>query len=643
MKTLGIHGKAINELDKETFIGVPSLETLDLSYCGALGFEWIRNILGLNSSLENLKKLDLTSIYSMFPVTLDTPIIDALAKRRVRSLNMSGIALENLSVDIKAYENFCNFIEVINMSDIIYTGSGFIFFESGSDNLTVPMVPCLSVKHVDLSGLYLIDAAILWETDIQVDMNIDLKLFPFLETFFIDRLVFRAPEKSISFNGNHLKCSPCNFYNLKRVYLRGNHIKWFNASCDDCGNITLTHIELSSNEMEYISPALMRDLVSLEEINLGDNELHFMERFIEFEDLFATLQNLKTLILCKNKFKIIPKLLFHRNINLEYLDLSLNRLMTVSFSLKSLSKLKYLDLKQNQLRVLSATDYVHLSQFLQKRLDYNVTFSVDLTGNSFICTCEGYQLIYLIYAYVIPKLDKGQTLTCETSTNQHIKIDHNALYVSRHHCNEGDFIVTTTLLSFCLLVAILSTGVLLHVFLRRQHRHRIRDDLLNWFKTNRHINKYFIHIIYCSKDDMFVQNHVVPVLADVFEQVIGLEEDNLISLGYREYTLGRYIACEGDACIRQSFSVLFMLTNHSCICARCKSELQMAVHLNKPIAVLSDENVERELIPLWLRTCTMSGVTATFVRIGDVLTLKPSKLRFFKAFLDRVASSVNEI
>ena len=135
----------------------------------------------------------------------------------------------------------------------------------------------------------------------------------------------------------------------------------------------------------------------------------------------------------------------------------------------------------------------------------------------------------------------------------------------------------------------------------------------------------------------------MPVLADVFEQVIGLEEDNLISLGYREYTLGRYIACEGDACIRQSFSVLFMLTDHSCICARCKSELQMAVHLNKPIAVLSDENVEQELIPLWLRTCTMSGVAATFVRIGDVLTLKPSKLRFFKAFLDRVASSVNEI
>ena len=641
LKTLGIHGKALNELYSGTFEGMPSLETLDLSYSVSLGFEWIKDILTLSSSLENLNSLDLTSIYSMFPVTWDTPLLNALSKRGVKSLNISGLAFEKLFVDINTYASLCKSIETLNMSDSIYTGGGVIFYESEKDNLT-HQVPCLSIKRVDLSGMYVIDAALLWETDILIEMDINFKLFPSLEAIYANRIDFRAPEKSISFNGNHFKCSPCIFNNLKRVYLRGNHITWLNVTCDDCGNITLTHIDLSDNNMEYISPAFLRDWINLEEINLGDNELHVMEWDNEFEDLFATFQKLKRLILCKNKLKFIPKLLFYGNINLEHLDLSFNHLTTVAFSLKKLIKLKYLDLSQNKLSVLSAVDYHHLSQFLQKRLDYNMTFSLQLAGNSFSCTCDGYRFIYLIYVYVIPKPVKGQALTCETKS-QHMEIDHEALYESRHHCNEGALAVTTTLLSFCLLVAVMSTGILLLVFIRRQYRHGTRQNFLAWFKNNRHVYKYFIHIIHCSKDDMFVQNHVVPVLTDVFEQVIGLEGDNLISMGFREYTLGRYIACEGDAYIRQSFSVLFMLTDHSSRCARCKSELQMAVNLNKPIAVLINETVDQELIPPWLQTCTVSAVTATFVRKGNILKLKPSKLRFIKAIVDRAATSVNDI
>ena len=116
----------------------------------------------------------------------------------------------------------------------------------------------------------------------------------------------------------------------------------------------------------------------------------------EFEDLFATFQKLKRLMLCKSKLRFIPKLLFYGNINLEHLDISFNRLATVTFSLKNLSKLKYLDLSQNKLSVLSGVDYNHLSQFLQKRLDYNITISLQIAGNSFPCTCEGYRFIYLI-------------------------------------------------------------------------------------------------------------------------------------------------------------------------------------------------------------------------------------------------------
>ena len=460
LKTLGIHGKELKWLDSGTFKGLPSLETLDLSYCVSLIFKRIKYILTNSSAVENLKNLDLTSIYTEYPVTWDTAILDALSKRGVKSLNISGLAFEKLFVDINTYASLCNSIETLNLSDTFYTGGGLRFYESGSDNLT-NQVPCLSLKIMDLSRLYIIDAGIISETDKHIPVDINLDLFPSLETLYADRLNFRAPKNAkISFHGTHFKCSPCIFYNFKRFYLRGNNIPWLNASCDNCGNITLTHIDLSDNGMEYISPAFLRDLLSLEEINLGNNELHVMEWYAEFEDLFATFQKLKILILRKNKLQFIPKLLFHRNVNLEVLDLSLNRFTTVAFSLKNLCKLKYLDLSQNKLSVLSDVDYDHLSRFLQKRLDYNITFSLELTGNNFSCTCEGYRFIYLIYVYVMPKLVKGQALTCETK-NQRIEIGHEALYESRHHCNEGALTVTTTLLSFCLLVAVLSTGILL--------------------------------------------------------------------------------------------------------------------------------------------------------------------------------------
>ena len=69
----------------------------------------------------------------------------------------------------------------------------------------------------------------------------------------------------------------------------------------------------------------------------------------------------------------------------------------------------------------------------------------------------------------------------------------------------------------------------------------------------------------------------------------------------------------------------------------------MAVNLNKPIAVLINENVNQELISPWLQTCTVSAVAATFVRNENIFKLKSSQLRFFKTIVDRAATSVNNI
>ena len=73
------------------------------------------------------------------------------------------------------------------------------------------------------------------------------------------------------------------------------------------------------------------------------------------------------------------------------------------------------------------------------------------------------------------------TLTCERNT-QRIEIGHEALYKSRHQCNGGAFIITTTLLSICLFVAVLSAALLFLVFIRRQYGHGTKENFLALFK-----------------------------------------------------------------------------------------------------------------------------------------------------------------
>ena len=637
LKILGIHALRLGEIDKETFLGLTKLHTLDMSYNINLNFLWLKQVFVLKESLENLKNLYINFIES--PVMLDKSFFDFLIMRRIQNLNLSGLAISKIQIDTKTLSELCSSIETFNISNILYTSKNYL---TDPANFTLD-THCASLKILDISGFYFtsLQRFLQLERDTHSEHNVEchIEWLTFLETLYIDSLYLRVPIKpfTLTFNGTLIRLQNCRHDNLKRLFFRRNHIKWLNITCIGCSEFPISYLDLSSNGLEYISPNTLRQLTTLEEIILHHNQLHVMESYHEFEGLFVTFIKLKKICLSKNGLVSLPKYIFDQNPNLEYLDLSYNYLTTISFSLRNLNKLVSLDVRNNKLTFLNEYTFASFSSFVQQRFeDTTVDFNLDIGGNYFSCSCEGFQLIKWLYVYLIPKLNKSQQLKCVMDGDTTI-IDNKAVAESHHHCAQWPAIIASVILTFVLFLAVITVVAFLALFIRRKQRHKIRQDFIYRFVNYRCQIKYLIHIIYCSKDYAFLQTNVTHRLSRTFNQLIGAEDIKLISEGFKEYRFGFDVYCEAEASIRQSAAVVVLISNNLCGCVRCKRELQMAFNKDKTIAVILKEDMNRENISPLLETVMKTAVSASLVRVRNAFHLKPDVTKFCKHVLDLVA------
>ena len=96
-----------------------------------------------------------------------------------------------------------------------------------------------------------------------------------------------------------------------------------------------------------LSSRFIGKLTTLQDINLSENKLNFMQHFADFEMLFASLVKLRKINLSGNQLLFLPRNSFENNANLERIDLANNKLTTLDMSLKHLHKLKYVGLAHN--------------------------------------------------------------------------------------------------------------------------------------------------------------------------------------------------------------------------------------------------------------------------------------------------------
>ena len=625
LRSLGLHCVQLDYLHSKTFLGLSNLESLDLSYSKNLKLDEVKKVFELNSSIPNLKTLKLSFINN-FPVRIDNVFSNNLGKRPIETLDLQGLTL------IKASKlnllPLSHSLVNLNLSNVIYFSNKD---KEGNDGANI------SFSRLTTAG---ISGTPRWDwsfTFLQsyIGTNVrhiylDLKAFPSLTNLYADNLPMDIPGFAIIETGCYYKCSRCrNLENLKKLYLRRNKLQWFNATCDDCYKLKLESIDISGNGLEYINPGFFRTITTLESINFNDNKLYVMEHFTDFKNLFITFTRLRVLKMSVNRLAYMPMNIFKNNIKLEDIDLSNNLLTSLELSLTHLYKLKSLDISNNRIHVLRQQDFVYFSTLLDLR---NYTFALHLSGNTFTCDCESSRFIKWMYVYRLPRVPQNTPIRCILG-GENVPIDNQALLASQHSCERNGIILVSALLSFTLLGVIVTLGVLLKRFLKRKLQQEKRQEYIAGFLNDRILIKYIVFLVFCTKNEELIRNYVYPVLTDSFKKLLGVD-DKVICDGVNEYRLGLTIVSETERCIRQSSVVVFVCSNASCECLRCRREINIACDKDKPIATIILDDLPDDLPTALLEAVLEKSMKAHLVFEDNGYALKPTALKFCKFVLD---------
>ena len=101
------------------------------------------------------------------------------------------------------------------------------------------------------------------------------------------------------------------------------------------------------------------------------------------DQVFKYLTDLKRLDLSDNVLKNLPQLIFRNQFSLEYLILSKNSLMLLTFNISHLKNLLFLDLSEN---LLSQFGIAFQSE-MESLKYHSPNFTIDMLGNPFQCSC----------------------------------------------------------------------------------------------------------------------------------------------------------------------------------------------------------------------------------------------------------------
>ncbi|XP_053381250.1 uncharacterized protein LOC123562128 [Mercenaria mercenaria] len=186
----------------------------------------------------------------------------------------------------------------------------------------------------------------------------------------------------------------------------------FLKDADALTNLSVTFLDLSHNRISHLDDTTFEEVPDLEILYLNDNLLTSLDK-----DLFKGLTSLKMLHLNTNLLTTLHKDLFKELTSLTTLHLD-NNLLTVlpTDPFKYNTALQYLSLSANQLSTITIGEFD----------DQTATFTVDVSGNPFICECTVRDYLYDIKYATSMTLDNEDSIYCtDSSLDQHVYLDYN--------------------------------------------------------------------------------------------------------------------------------------------------------------------------------------------------------------------------
>ena len=509
IKTLKLKLPWLRHFGQKSLFGLENVMILDLTGCVRLEIPGLSTGLSLDASIPKLQTIILRAVGSAFNgIQLCQDIIDSLARRKVRNIDVSYTTVE-FGKPLVNLDQLCECMKTMSFANsrIIRVKLEYIS-------------PCYSLRVLDLSGVKF-PRALIPSGNITIPpmvIQFNQKWFPFISYvsviylnnlissdhyIFIDNVTIHFPLKNA----------------LTELHLSGYSIPLYGLKFRLESN-SLEYLDLSNNGIIRLDPYSFDGLIYLKDIDLSNNKLGtFAQLDYTFSNLFRDNSKLEIARLVQNELTYLPVKVFEFNTELKRIDLSMNKMMQITFEISHLYKLELLDLKRNAIEYLDDFSRQQIDiVYKNKQEKHNTTddnsFFVDLRENVFSCKCHSMDFIkWFVHS---PVFNGTKYLYYCTLDGKRTPMDNNAIEAAQYDCEKPQRKVRRLLLM--VLLPCVSTGILVTLaivafkrYKRRKLYHRLRENI-DLIHDDQLENRFPVFLSYASEDSEFVEPNILQPL-----------------------------------------------------------------------------------------------------------------------------------
>ena len=436
---------------------IPELVVLNDSFCENLDLPYLTHLHLDHSLLYQLGSRHNRNCFSK------------LSKLRVLNLSFNGLSTYEIgSWDLSTLENLVE-IDISHQNYPLF-GPYDVLFASPRNLVTL-----------DMSSILQPSAENTWDSVIYVIAS-QTKYLNFQSNAVTVLKVFDSPERNpgVPFEVDFSQNDMISFEGSFDVAIRDS-------------NLTVVSLFLSANQLGK---------------QLDDRGDHIFKYFLDLTKLDLTLNGIKQLPY--SRFESIHKM--------DYLNLSKNSLLSITFKISHMKNLKSLDMSENLVSQFNA----ELQTDLDEVKSHSPNFTINMLGNPFQCSCETRSFLWCMY-YRRSMFERFEKYTCTYNGNLTRFSNMKQLLKTIDYDCSSKLILKVTASLFVSIVIVIALSVFLY-----RHKWDVRFFCLRYV-TNRKAYQeleeseeeyeYDAFVSFHSDDQDWVWNEL--------HEILGRTEDNV--------------------------------------------------------------------------------------------------------------------
>ena len=581
LKSLHLSHCNISTIDAGTFTLLTELKYLNLSFNMALGFPSLRNVTyGLQ--FTKIDVLDYSKVYKTIGLTtqINRCDVEFLQNTSLREIHINNNRLTSVEINammwlpvsleiVYAEENKIQFGNyafqlgcICNLKRIELSGQG------NADYVTNFYRECrIKENTLDTSGGCHVNRSICGKCRSPLEecpnnINISIAIPDKLE-------IVNVRNSNLHSESTELKDPLPIPNNLRSFDISNNVFHSWTEQMILANNLSL--LNLSNNFGSNISPAFFKNCPNLEHLDASNNRIGLNLANDVDGAIFQNLKFLKYLNISNNWIEGLPYKIFTHVPLLRRLDLSFNRLKSLSFDYKHLEKLTHLHLQSNR---LSTVPVSLLKQIENNSHCNSQSIDIDLSNNLLEISCKNIEFLSWLKNHKknLSNIEKYQFLKDGGKNISFLEMSE-SFDMFEKHCRNYTSIYIVSVCFILIFICVIVGGIL--------HRYRWRIRYLYYMAKARYGGyappvrgnadndnyKYDIFISYANDDYRFVTVEMYNKL-----DAAGLS----ICLHQKDFLPGSYIAENILRAIKSSRKTVIVLSPAFLDSKWCMYEFNMA-------------------------------------------------------------------